>query len=440
MPAGLGRRDRVDVQALVQAQAQGRAGLEHVQADRVLGLDEVGARIEPDPQVVMDDVQAARVVLAVARLAAALRIEADLTPLLAVEQADRLRLRRAHREGQRPVVAGLEGDRRVAQRRQQPPRGAGQAAVEDERAQRLVAVEALGDGDALAAAGIGLEPRGGEDAVEIRGVDAHEGHLHPVLQLGLASELPELFALGLRPRPEAHERVPHEEQRGRPYGGGRGEDRAALHLEEEVVEAQREAGGLIAVGVEREVDEAVDDADVLTARDHPSRAAAFQREQPLFDPSPRLGDAEGLGADLDAGRRRRAGDGLGTLQLEVALLGGEALEDERALFLPRRRRGERPQIEVRGRVLRAPRLVEPVEHVVGGRGRIRAGGGRAGGDEAHRHQRRRACRRREVHARARVAGVAGGLRGRRTANTLPWPGRLLTSTDPLCRRTISRTR
>jgi len=160
-----------------------------------------------------------------------------------------------------------------------------------------------------------------------------------------------------------------------------------LHLEGEVVQAQREPFGQVAARVQRQVHEAVDEADVLAGGDGPSAPAALQREQPLLDAAAGLGDAEGLGADLDPVRRGGDGGGRRALQLEVALLVREALEDEGPLLLAGGGRGEGPQIEIGGRVPGAPGLVEPVEQLVGRRGRVRGREARAGAGDADGRQR-----------------------------------------------------
>ena len=271
-------------------------------------------------------------------------------------------------------------------------------------------------------------------------MDADEGRLHAVHQLRPASELPELLALGLRPRPEVHDPVAHEEEGGRSDGDGRGEERAVVHLEREVVEAERQAVGLVALGIQGQVHEPVDEAHVFPPREQPARAAVLQGEQPLLDPSPRLGGGEDLGAGLEPFGRRRVGLQQWTLHLEHALVGGEALADEVALLFARRRRRERPQLEVGGRVAGPPGRLEAVEQLARGRGGGGVGGRDARGEQTDPEERRTERGLQALHARARFAGVAGGLRGNRTANTLPCPGRLRTSTEPLCRRTISRTR
>src|SRR5207244_3145499 len=108
---------------------------------------------------------------------------------------------------------------------------------------------------------------------------------------------------------------------------------------------------------------------------------------------------------------------------EEALLGREALDDEVPLRVPRLGGGERPQLQVGGRVPVAPGPLEAIDRLLGragGSGRARR---RHGEDE---EESSGGGRPRALHARARLAG-AGGFRGSRTANTLPCPGRLRTT-------------
>src|SRR6185295_1505361 len=113
-----------------------------------------------------------------------------------------------------------------------------------------------------------------------------------------------------------------------------------------------------------------------------------------------------------AGRRRR-----GTLHFEDAVLGGQALEGEGALLRALRGRRERPQLQVGGGVPGPPGGLQPVEQLAGRRGG--SGGGRSRtGEQANGGERRSDRGPAAVHARATVAVAAGGLRGRRTANTL----------------------
>src|SRR5262249_18773312 len=135
------------------------------------------------------------VVLAVPGVAAVRGVEADLEPVLAVEEADGLGLRGRDREREAALAARLEGHGGGAERRQQPPGRAGQRGVEHEEALHVLAVDALGLRKSGPGAGVGLEPRRDEDVVEVARMDAYERGLHLVHHLRLAAELPELLPL-----------------------------------------------------------------------------------------------------------------------------------------------------------------------------------------------------------------------------------------------------
>src|SRR6266571_5939547 len=86
------------------------------------------------------------------------------------------------------------------------------------------------------------------------GVQADEGRTDPVQEDGLAAELPELLPLRGGPRGDPHLALAHEQERGGPEVGGRGEERPLIHPQLEVLEADREAVRAEALRIEGEVD------------------------------------------------------------------------------------------------------------------------------------------------------------------------------------------
>ena len=106
---------------------------------------------------------------------------------------------------------------------------------------------------------------------------------------------------------EADPAAAHEGEGGRAERLGGREERALLHPQLEVLEAERHAPRAPGLRAERQVDEAVDLARLLPAHDRPAPPAPLHREPPVGDPRPRLGRREHLDVGVEPGRPFRRG-------------------------------------------------------------------------------------------------------------------------------------
>ena len=277
---------------------------------------------------------------------------------------------------------------------------------------------------ALRRSGSGSSLAGTSTLRKRRRGDPHEGRLHPLHQLRAPAELPELLALRRGPRLEVDRALADEDERRGPEGRGRGEERAVVHLQLEVLEPQREAVRPEAGAVEGEVDEALDAGPTASGRRSPSRRASSAASNAHCSTRARgslIEDDLGHGPQLRGGRR----DGRRALKQPTWLAGAATLAGAKAaLLVPgfRRRRsprarGSAPTSWPRQAASRASRRATGVR---GGRRRARrarraAGRTRTGGE--------RAADAVLTPAPSGIA-VAWKSRGSRTEKTLPWPGRL----------------
>ena len=166
-------------------------------------------------------------------------IEQDLAPPRAVEQADALGLAGAERVRQ-ASRAGASG---TSPRRRPGPAAATRASRAGRRPARTTGPPARRRTAArlrqvTRAGGVGLEGGRRQHAVQVAGMDAHEGRAARGRQLRAARELLHLRPLRLRPRAHARDAFAHEYEHGRPEVRRRGEERALAHLQVEVLQPQ----------------------------------------------------------------------------------------------------------------------------------------------------------------------------------------------------------
>ena len=198
-----------------------------------------------------------------------------------------------------------------------------------------------------------------ERAVEVGGVEADEGPVDRAVEARRAAELAQLLALGGRRRGEADPAAAHEDEGGRAERLGGREERALLHPQLEVLEAERHVPRAPGLRPERQVDEAVDLARLLPAHDRPGPPAPLHREPPVEDLRPRLGRGEHLDVGVEPGRPFRRGRP--PEEAQHGLVRGEGELEGLLLDGPLLRRREVPQREPRREVPGLPGRLDPPE-------------------------------------------------------------------------------
>ena len=357
--AAVARLHRAHAEVVVEPQPDGGGRVDEPHPHAVGRGDLVAVGIEPRADVVLQHVERAVVVLAVARRDAARRVAADLQPAVALEQVHVLDLGRGERERQHSLAAVREVDHDVGDAGHQPPRRARQRGVDDEAARRALAEDALRLRAAPTRARVRLERLRRDQALELGRVQAHERPVHLALERRLSPELPQLLALGNGRGGEAHAALADEhEQRGSDRLGRR-EQRSVLESQLEFPLAQAQAARAERLRPEREVHEAVHLADLLPRHHGPARRTPLDPQRPEDDAGARLGRDEDLRLDDEA---RVAGPrGRAPQQREHHLVGREPDAQRLLLELALVGRLELAQRQPAGDVAGLERRVEPIQ-------------------------------------------------------------------------------
>ncbi len=222
---------------------------------------------------------------------------------------------------------------------------------------------------------VGLEARRNQHGIDVLRVDSDIGRLDPLGHLRASAELPELFALGLRAGPDVHDAFPDEHHRRRPQLPHGREERAPVHVQVEVLEAQPQAVRAEARGVEGEMDQPVDPAGLRAFGQSPSPGAALQTHRERLDAGGQAVDEHHLRVEERLVGVRGQGR---ALDADLDLRREEGLPGEIGLLVPLALAVEIPQGKIGGDVARPPGGVQGVQE---GAGIVRGGGRRRGPEE-----------------------------------------------------------